>query len=311
MLARWHELLEKFAELSTRERMLVLIAIFAVSYQLADLVILDRQYKQMEQLQNASAEDNAAIARLSGELNALANSAQDDPNKSLRADVMRTRSDLEALRLRLKAVTSDLISPQDMARFVEELLLQEPKLTLIRLQTLDAQGAGNQDPSQRLSVRYEAPGLGTLDVSWSGYQGIDGEAGHELLKITGTMPNAMTVKIYALGACDVTVDYAWDTDGDGLFDAAEYYHGTDLTVADTDGDGVSDHEELVQGVLREDLDGDVAAVERVVGQVDRAGTALADLIDNPVFPDLSRHRPDSRIPQVPRAYRAARMASPA
>jgi len=138
MLARWQELLEKFAELSTRERMLVLIAIFAVSYQLADLVILDRQYQQMGQMQNAAAEDNAAIARLSGELNALANSAQDDPNKPLRADVIRTRSNVEALRLRLKALTSDLISPQDMARFVEELLLQEPKLTLIRLQTLDA-----------------------------------------------------------------------------------------------------------------------------------------------------------------------------
>jgi hypothetical protein len=49
-----------------------------------------------------------------------------------------------------------------------------------------------------------------LTVAWSGYEGIDGAAGHEKITITGTMPNAMTVKLYALGACDAVVDYSWD-----------------------------------------------------------------------------------------------------
>ncbi len=38
-----------------------------------------------------------------------------------------------------------------------------------------------------------------------------------------------------------------DTDGDGLYDAAEYHHQTNLNEPDSDGDGVSDPEELAQG----------------------------------------------------------------
>ncbi|RLF04937.1 MAG: hypothetical protein DRJ64_06220, partial [Thermoprotei archaeon] len=38
-----------------------------------------------------------------------------------------------------------------------------------------------------------------------------------------------------------------DSDGDGLFDAAEYVRGTDLNDPDTDGDGISDSDELAQG----------------------------------------------------------------
>ena len=36
-----------------------------------------------------------------------------------------------------EVATGELISPQDMARFLEELLVQEEQLTLLRLQTLD------------------------------------------------------------------------------------------------------------------------------------------------------------------------------
>jgi hypothetical protein len=54
---------------------------------------------------------------------------------------------------------------------------------------------------------------GGLTVAWSGYGGIDGEPGNEELTITGTTATAMTVKLYAIGACDVVVDYAWDAAG--------------------------------------------------------------------------------------------------
>lgn len=46
-----------------------------------------------------------------------------------------------------------------------------------------------------------------------------------------------------------------DTDGDGLPDAAEYYHGTNVNGADTDGDGISDYDELAVG--RDPLNSDV------------------------------------------------------
>jgi len=48
-----------------------------------------------------------------------------------------------------------------------------------------------------------------LQITWSGYGGIDGEPGNEDLEITGTMPSQMTAKLYAVGGCDVTVSYSW------------------------------------------------------------------------------------------------------
>ena len=42
MRDKWQALLDRFTALSTRERLLVLLAVFAVAYQLADLVVLSR-----------------------------------------------------------------------------------------------------------------------------------------------------------------------------------------------------------------------------------------------------------------------------
>ena len=137
MRDKWQQLLEKFAALNTRERMLILLAIFAMAYQFADLVILDHQFQEIQRLNSAMANDNAAIVRLNTELNSLSRRAQDDPNNKLREQIQAARDEVVALQSRLKEATGDLISPQDMARFLEQLLVQESQLTMLRLQTLD------------------------------------------------------------------------------------------------------------------------------------------------------------------------------
>lgn len=139
MRARWEELLERFAGLTTRERMLILLAVFAVTYQLANFVVLDRQYKQIEQAQAAITTDRSAVVRLINERNLLSAQAPQDLNRRLRAQIEQARSALQEVQSRLTTATGELISPRDMARFLEELLVQERELTLLRLQTLDAE----------------------------------------------------------------------------------------------------------------------------------------------------------------------------
>ncbi|MCG6965478.1 MAG: hypothetical protein LJE59_03105 [Chromatiaceae bacterium] len=137
MLVRWSAMLERFAALSTRERLLIVLALFAVAYQLADLVILDRQSRRIQQLQADIARDRAAIVLAGSETAALNAQAQQDPNAALRDDMQQVRNEMEQLQSRLKAATAELISPQDMAKFLEELLIQEHELRLLRLQTLE------------------------------------------------------------------------------------------------------------------------------------------------------------------------------
>jgi len=139
MLARWQQVLEKFGALSARERTLILVAIFAACYQLADMVILERQFEQIEQLNRAMAQDNQEIARVNLEMNALAGRVQNDPNRGLRRRIKAERDQVRELQTRLQEATGDLISPQDMARFLEQLLIQEDQLTMLRLQTLEVE----------------------------------------------------------------------------------------------------------------------------------------------------------------------------
>lgn len=139
MQARWKELLQRFSQLSARERGLVLVAVFAVAYQLADLVVFDRLYQQIEQLNRDIARDNRAIGDLNTELRLLASRAQHDPNAALRSEIEAARVRVKQRQAQLADATADMISPRDMARFLEQLLVQEGGLTMVGLQTLDAQ----------------------------------------------------------------------------------------------------------------------------------------------------------------------------
>lgn len=139
MQDKWQQLVQKFGALSGRERGMILVAIFAVAYQLADFVILQGQFQQVEQINQSIAAENRKLRDLSTEIRLLSLRAQDDPNKALRLEVEQARGQIQQLQRRLQAATSELISPRDMARFLEELLVQDRRLTLLNLQTLDVE----------------------------------------------------------------------------------------------------------------------------------------------------------------------------
>lgn len=138
MLANWQLLLQKFAALSGRERLLILVAIFAVAWQVADIVVFERQFRQAGQLNAGITRDNNAIITINGQINALTSSASNDPNNVLRQQIDQVRADILRSREGLQTASSELISPQDMSRFLEQLLVQERELTLQRLNTLAA-----------------------------------------------------------------------------------------------------------------------------------------------------------------------------
>ena len=101
--------------------MLILLAIFAMAYQFADLVILDHQFQEIQQLNNGMANDNAAIIRLNTELNTSQGVPRMTPTRNCVTRYRAARDEVALLQSRLKDATGELISPQDMARFLEQL----------------------------------------------------------------------------------------------------------------------------------------------------------------------------------------------
>jgi MSHA biogenesis protein MshJ len=118
-----------------RERVLVMLAVFAVVYQVADFIVFERQAQRIAALNQAMASDQEQIRRLNAEQIQLAGQPVNDPARTIRNDIDRTRERVGVLRVRLNEALADMISPRDMAVFLEQLLTQEARLKLNRLQT--------------------------------------------------------------------------------------------------------------------------------------------------------------------------------
>lgn len=162
------ELIEKFAALSSREQVLVLVALFAITYQVADLVVFDRQYQQIDSLNRAIAADNRAMTDLNAELNGLAAGAQRDPNRELRTQIAGLRGQVATLRQRLGAETQQMISPQDMARFLEQLLNRDDALTMLSLQTLEAEPMVPSDEAEPVRQQQAVLHRHGFEIAFSG-----------------------------------------------------------------------------------------------------------------------------------------------
>ena len=76
------------------------------------------------------------------------------------------------------------------------------------------------------------------------------------LSLTAQGTGMYELRVYAydgtpVGSFDIStsgaIDADRDSDGDGLHDVAEYYHGSDPVKQDTDGDGIADYAELAAG----------------------------------------------------------------
>ena len=97
-------------------------------------------------------------------------------------------------------------------------------------------------------------GVALYDAAWSDL-GSDGFVYNgETRVISKTILKSGVYFVWVWGSApgnyDLTVtgaDADRDSDSDGLYDAVEYWHGTNVNAADSDGDGVSDYAELEQG----------------------------------------------------------------
>ncbi len=134
------DLMDRFDQLSLRERVIVLIAallLIALIWDSTFMAPLDKQRKaNLQQIISLRAE----IAGLDQGIEALVAQGAADPKQSSHATADTLREEIKDIERRLAGVTSGLIAPKEMSHVLEQVLARAGRMQLHGLRTLPPQG---------------------------------------------------------------------------------------------------------------------------------------------------------------------------
>jgi MSHA biogenesis protein MshJ len=152
----WHQLAERVAKLSLRERSIVLAAVLALVYVLMDTLMLSPLAARTKLTLDQIAQRRSELAQLGPQIEALARGQAQDPNAANRAKLETLRKQIAAFEAETKEQSAQLISAQRMRGVLEQLLAGRAGLELTELKTLPqvsltlgpepAKGAGKPEP---------------------------------------------------------------------------------------------------------------------------------------------------------------------
>jgi MSHA biogenesis protein MshJ len=134
------DLMDRFDQLSLRERVIVLIAtllLIALVWDSTFMAPLDREHKsRMQQIEALRAE----VSGLDQSVEALVAQGAADPKQSSHATADTLREQIKDIERRLAGVTSGLIAPKEMSHVLEQVLARASRMQLHGLRTLPPQG---------------------------------------------------------------------------------------------------------------------------------------------------------------------------
>lgn len=172
---RLKELYRKYVDrinnLSLRERGIIFIAILVVLYGLAANLLFPPIYAEQSRIQKQLTSKRAQIQAFEKQIQEALVQVAHDPDAANRARRDQLQTQLKELDASLAAVTSRLVSPKEMARVVEQILLKNRSLELVRIESLapvplrqaDAAAASAGLDAYRHGMRIEIRG-NYLDV---------------------------------------------------------------------------------------------------------------------------------------------------
>lgn len=160
------DLMDRYDQLSLRERIIVLIATLLLIALVWDSVFmgpLDKERKgRLQQIDALSAE----VGGLEQSIEALVEQGAANPAPDSEAAVEALRAEIGEIDRRLAGATSGLIDPKEMAQVLEQVLARARRLTLHGLRTLppqavvapNAQAGGNAAQIYKHGVEMELTG---------------------------------------------------------------------------------------------------------------------------------------------------------
>ncbi len=131
-------LFERYRSLTVKERVGIVLAISVVIYGLWDFAFLQPMLEREKSLQQILEQKNTEISSLTEQIQSLGNSKEQRRINENRRRFDSIIQQLEIADQRLLKITSSLISPQQMPKVLEDVLLKSKGLKIRRLQGLGA-----------------------------------------------------------------------------------------------------------------------------------------------------------------------------
>ncbi len=140
---------ERFISLSKREKLMVFLTLISVFWAILAKLILEPALEQKKQLnqQLLSMQSQASASELAAVQ--LETIRKKDPNLENRQQLQTVKSQLSELKQQINQGEKKIVSPQQMATVLRDMLDNHHRLKLVNLETLSTKPAieAEQDPS--------------------------------------------------------------------------------------------------------------------------------------------------------------------
>ena len=152
------DLMDRYDQLSLRERIIVLVAtllLIALIWDSTFMAPLDKERKsKLQQIDALRAE----VSGLDQSIEALVGQGAAQPLESSHARADALRAEIQDIERRMAGVTSGLIAPKEMSHVLEQVLARASRMTLQGLRTLPPEGViapGNPGTPQGAAQIYK------------------------------------------------------------------------------------------------------------------------------------------------------------
>lgn len=135
-LQRLQQLSGRFDKLSLRERLMVLVLLIATAGGVWFNLLWQPMLTSQTTIEQGISQNRDQIQLLTVQLNGLIKRAEDDPNKQIRLELEQIKQLIARMEGEIKGTTDALISPREMARLLEQMLLTQNGIRMISLNTL-------------------------------------------------------------------------------------------------------------------------------------------------------------------------------
>ena len=139
MIAKyWQLLAQRFGKLSLRERSLILFGLLATCCLLIYSLVLEPRYDKAKLLTSQLTGLQQQLQQLSVDERKLLDVLASDPDKDVKVQIARTESELNNADTKLLLSTADLITANDMAAVLTDVLMLTDKVELLAMESLPA-----------------------------------------------------------------------------------------------------------------------------------------------------------------------------